>query len=1191
MTFSSPSNFPFSEQGDRHLQEQARQHFGVEAPELLQAIEQGLLDLAEGHSIPTVHSLMRAAHTLKGSSASVGLTSIQDLAHEIEDIFRALYDPNVPLDGEVQLLLLQAADGLKFLVEVELSGQGDPSLGIALMDQMSPVLEQLRERLGDPADAEIPTSVELGFDITQSIFESGVAQRLQELESALEAGDPVTLMELLATHADVFVGLAESLTLPGLAQIATLICQAIERDPSNIMAIATIALRDLRQSQSLVLAGDRHSGGDPSPELLDLAGEVSTLSISAPEQTSIPFQPELPDPLGVWDVEINGWDDPDDIDEISDPQESVWDDSPLNTDALTTLASPESEVDFLPVQPQDLPIAKQEPALPLESAPSLEEIEEIEEAAPSVPDSISKPSLNTALQDSLTRLQALAVLDSLSTEVVVAPQPSSPPLQPIQPAPTAPDPVIPLAEQIWFSVDATDDATEQEALNRSPAAEIQPEEMTLSGDPWALVALQQQSQPQSQLARVEPLPQPAQSVVLSPRSVESPETTKSETPEGSARMRADTVRVDVGLLQQLDTRIGDLLISQNQQANTGETLQETLRAFQTQLVEHLEHLGQLQPLSDQMWMPEASCLLPTPSAFNQNSDPPSHQPGWGSSPSDLAQDFDALELDRYTDLQLLMQSLLAQGSHLQALGDTLQQVGGQLLTQLESQNRLLSRVRDDVITARMVPLEDLFNRFPRMMRELALTHHKPADLILQGGHVLIDKGILEKLYEPLLHLLRNAFDHGIEPPDLRQSQGKSSKGQIHLTATTQGGQAVIEVRDDGRGLNWERIRQKAMEKGLLDPHRARSEAELRQVLFAPGFSTAEQVSDLSGRGVGLDVVREQLVALKGSITVHSQANQGTTFSLKIPLTLSVAKLLVCGAGSRRYAFWVDGIEQILLPTSGQILQSGSHRLLRLGQHLIPIRRLDQLFSHHYPLPETLPDSLANRDVANPDSSVQPTAPLLLLRHPRTPLAVEIDQLVGEQELVIKPLSPTITAPTYVYGASLMGDGGLLLVLEGIALVDQVLNRSDADARPNMSTPVQPVLPAAASVPVRPSPRILVIDDSVTLRQTLAQQLKQAGLQVLTAEDGQDALDQLRHNPDIQGILCDIEMPRMNGFQFLSQAQQDPVLSRIPVWMLTSRQSEKHRRLAKELGATAYLTKPYDPRVILDALSSIISVPA
>ncbi len=1138
----TPITDPTLSAADRRLQEQGRQHFLTEAPDLLQAIERGLLELAEGHSVPTVHGLMRAAHTLKGSSASVGLTSIRDLAHQVEDIFRALYDPHAPLDGEVQLLLLQVADGLRLLVEAEITGQGDPMLGEALVDQMAPVLEQLRERLGDAAEAAIPTSVELGFDITQSIFESGVAQRLQDLETAV-AGDPDTLQEVLATQAEVFVGLAESLSLPGLAQIASLILQAIERDPAQIEAIAMIALRDLRQSQAQVLAGDRESGGDPSPDLWALAGEDTRLVSSA-----TPERVELIDPSSLWaeDQALSAIESG--VDPI-DPLESIWGQGSLGDGPLNGLESEAPESEYTKLNSTELEIPEQAIGIPGSgSAMSLspDQVGDHGMATASVGAAADpagagvKPvvaAANVALHESLSRLQALAVLDSLSTEVV-APKATPVPVPDPHPAPPS------WPAQIWAAAETAASDTE---IPEEP--EIQPEDLVLNSDPWAMVAVQ--APPLSE-------PDPITPITLSPRRQDpAPQS------DSSPRLRADTVRVDVQLLQQLDTRIGDLLIAQNQQANTGETLLETLRAFQSQLTDHVDQLGQLQPLSDQMWMAETSCLLPTAA-----------QPR-SSGQAGLEQTFDPLELDRYTDLQLLLQSLLAQGAELQTLGDTLQQAGSQLLVQLESQNRLLSRVRDDVLTARMVPLEDLFNRFPRMMRELTLTHHKSVDLILRGGHVLIDKGILEKLYDPLLHLLRNAFDHGIEPSELRQQQGKDPKGQIHLSATTQGGQAVIEVRDDGRGLDWQRIHQKAIQKGLLDPRVAPTESDLRDILFTPGFSTAEQVSDLSGRGVGLDVVRSQLEALKGSITVQSQPQQGTTFSLRIPLTLSIAKLLVCEVGSRRFAFWVDAIEQILLPTQPQVLHSGSHRLLRLGQQLIPIRRLDQMLSHHYPLPELLADP-------PPPGSI---TPLLLLRHPRTPLAIEVDQLVGEKELVIKPLSSTIAAPAYIYGASVLGDGGLLLVLEGITLVDKALQTH----APTPANPAAPALPAQLDPPAQLPPRILVIDDSVTLRQTLAGQLRQAGLQVTTAEDGQDALDQLRHNADFDGILCDIEMPRLNGFQFLTQVKQDPGLKRIPVWMLTSRQSEKHRRLAQELGATAYLTKPYDPRAILEALGTVISI--
>jgi two-component system, chemotaxis family, sensor histidine kinase and response regulator PixL len=491
----------------------------------------------------------------------------------------------------------------------------------------------------------------------------------------------------------------------------------------------------------------------------------------------------------------------------------------------------------------------------------------------------------------------------------------------------------------------------------------------------------------------------------------------------------------------------------------------------------------------------------------------------------------------------------------------------------------------------MLPLGEVLNRFPRTLRDLSTTYHKPVKLKLSGTGVLVDKAALEKLYDPLLHLLRNAFDHGIEPPDFRKKQGKPEEGQIEIRAFHQGNQTIIEIKDDGQGLNLAKIGEKAVKIGLLTPEElaVMSADRIAELIFEPGFSTANQVSELSGRGVGLDVVRSQLQALKGMVLVSFAPGKGTTFTLRLPLTLTISKLLVCllnqdGTGqSTAIALPSDSIEEIIIPTAEQLKKSGAQRFLHWQKEIIPIYRLSDLLSYNCALPE-ISSSKVLTSVPIPDDWA---LPLLLLRRGQQLFALEVNRLLSEQELVIKPFSSAIASPSYSYGCTILGDGTIIPAINGGILLDRYLEpetiKTGVKSAADKSTSDSKSTPTATH-----STTILVVDDSATLRRTLALTLQKSGYRVVQAKDGREALDQLQQTTGVKLVICDIEMPNMNGFEFLGQRRRDPEMNKVPVAMLTSRSSEKHRQLAMHLGASAYFTKPFIEQQFLTSIQNIIS---
>ncbi|MBD0363857.1 MAG: response regulator, partial [Coleofasciculus sp. C3-bin4] len=575
-------------------------------------------------------------------------------------------------------------------------------------------------------------------------------------------------------------------------------------------------------------------------------------------------------------------------------------------------------------------------------------------------------------------------------------------------------------------------------------------------------------------------------------------------------------------------------------------------------------------------------------------------------------DFDSLELDNYGVLNSRLQELLEDMVQLEEAVDDIVLFAKQSDQTLEQQRQMLTQLRDELIWARMLPLGEVLNRFPRVLRDLSTRFHKSVNLKLSGTSVLVDKAVLEKLYDPLLHLLRNAFDHGIESPQDRIQQGKPEQGQIEIRAYHQGSQTILEVKDDGQGLDLESIRAKALELGLLTEQvlPMTSTNQLYELIFEAGFSTSKQVSELSGRGVGLDVVRSQMRSLKGTISVTSSPGVGTTFTLRLPLTLTIAKLLVCFVGSTALALPSDGVEEIVIPKASQLKDSGRERFLQWRGQIVPTYRLSDLLEYNCPWPDMSPSKALIAAPTPQDWSL----PMLVLCQDKHVLALEIDRLVTEQELVIKPFGSAIAPPSFTYGCTILGDGSLIPVIDGAVLLDQLLgHRAATSAVPAMkslpasvsevelldtdlaapSTEVQGSKPETSSPSKTPiktmkAPIVLVVDDAVALRRTLAFTLERAGCQVLQARDGREAIEQLQHSASVKLVICDVEMPNMNGFEFLSYRRQDSQLSKIPVAMLTSRSNDKHRWLAMQLGATAYFTKPYLEQEFVAAIKELIN---
>ena len=630
-----------------------------------------------------------------------------------------------------------------------------------------------------------------------------------------------------------------------------------------------------------------------------------------------------------------------------------------------------------------------------------------------------------------------------------------------------------------------------------------------------------------------------------------------------------TVRVDSSRLEKMNNLVGEMAINRDALSLQNDQLQGISRQLLSRFERFQAMVGQLREMSDQMLVAPERFGYATTSTGKIQDLPAAVYP---AVPSAATADFDPLEMDRYGALHPQFQEILENLVQLEESIDDITLFARQSNQLLDQQRNRLSQLQDEIIWARMLPLSEVVDRFPRMLHDLATTHQKPVQLKLAGEGVLIEKAILEKLHDPLLHLLRNAFDHGIESIDRRLEQGKPEQGQIAIRAYHRGNQTMIEIKDDGQGINLDRVRIRILQLGLLLPEQLMlmQPDQILEFIFEPGFSTADRVSELSGRGVGLDIVRSQLQSVKGTVTVRSVPGQGTTFTLALPLTLTITKLIVCLVGSAALALPADSVEEILTPQAAQMKQSGTQRLLAWRDQMLPVYQLGDLLAYGCPQLE-LPLSKAFVSVPTPTDWA---LPLLIVRQEQQLFAIEVDRLVTEQELVIKPFGSAIAPPSYLYGCTILADGSLVPIVDAVMLLsfNQV-----------QQAPQQP----PTHLPTPQVPTILVVDDAVTLRRTLALSLERNGFRVLQARDGREAIAQLQKNPFVKLIVCDIEMPNMNGFEFLSHRRQDNQIAAIPVVMLTSRSNDKHHWLARQLGATAYFTKPFLEQEFLGEIREIL----
>ena len=530
-------------------------------------------------------------------------------------------------------------------------------------------------------------------------------------------------------------------------------------------------------------------------------------------------------------------------------------------------------------------------------------------------------------------------------------------------------------------------------------------------------------------------------------------------------------------------------------------------------------------------------------------------------------DFDPLEMDQYSSLNQLSKSLAESASDLvdfkSTLSDKIRETEGLLL----QQSRIQAEIQESLMRTRLVPFDRMLPRLQRIVRQTSTTLNRPAELIVQNSEGELDRNILERLVTPFEHMLRNAIDHGLEDTADRIALNKPEVGSILLNISRQGTDVIVSFSDDGKGIDAEKIREKALSQGLLKEDQTLDSEELLQFIFHPGFSTAKSVTQISGRGVGLDVVQSEIKSLGGHVSVSSEVGKGTTFTIRVPTTVAVSDALMVKVGDQQYAVSLAQIDRIvrIAPSTLETYFNSKDDFFKIDGVNYKLRYLSEFVSNQ-PIPRL--------------NNVAHSLPVLLIKgNNGQTIALLVDQLVGSRaQIVVKPIGHQFANIGVVTGATILGDGQVCLILDGQNIARQIHGTQRVKH-------MQDQRDGSRSGNARRL--VMIVDDSVTVRKVTSRLLERQGYDIVTAKDGVDAIEQLENvRPDL--MLLDIEMPRMDGFEVTNLVRHHDIHRDLPIIMITSRTGEKHRERAFSLGVTHYMGKPFQEAELLANIQQLIA---
>jgi two-component system, chemotaxis family, sensor histidine kinase and response regulator PixL len=1143
---------------------QVKLQFLEEATDYLDAIESGLLGLGTGAvTDKQLDAILRAAHSIKGGAAMMGYTTLAGLGHHLEDYFKIIqYGRAEKPDAQVEQWLLATIDCLRQIVGFNRQGRdADPAW---LAEKVTPLFDRLRERLGDfdPEDEANMLAAESGEDIHSFIFETEVERCLTELEETAASGDSTnSLFDETIVSAEELDGLGQMLELPQLSSLCQSTIAHLTAQPHRTREIAALAIAAWRQTQAMVLIGQMGNlpieielPGSGIPSMAETNSQSTwggDLGYSTAGQTLV--QRDLGDfnldrPVTIADLGTS---------------ESIGDyamtfDANTSANDLAAFADPNTKIS----QPFSTITASDE----LEEIGTLAFDPDRTEYATQTEDQSEYDDLHlqTTIANEIhfqttvadEEPEVLNTIDSIHLHTTVAPEDE--------------DEIINGFDRLDLSGDLSMDLDTDASELLSDLSGFLPGPDEISN---TSVKIDRRNKPDAYLAKeaadllnaLDAAPEISAEIRA---NEERPTPDKPQT----APVADQTIRVATKQLEQIGDLFGELTIDRNGLNLHLQGLRQLVASLHNKVQQLEQSNAKLRAAYDRT-SGESSRALPEAETYDQTH-------------STLANEYtdrlDLLEFDRYSETHMLSQEVM----------DTIVQIE-EIATDLDVElidterttrdlNRTAKQLQTGLTQVRMRPISELFNRFPRAIRTLSVQHSKPVDLKLRGGDTPIERSTLEALNDPLMHLLRNAFDHGIEPSATRRANGKSATGTIEIAASYRGNQIVITIKDDGGGIDLDKIRAKVRKMGIGETEIARfKDNELIDLIFEPGFSTADKLTDLSGRGVGMDVVRTNIRALQGDIYIDTALGKGSTFTITVPFTLSVIRVLLVEINGLWLAIPSNIVEEILLLDPTQILTTAGQKLLQwadLTMRLVePAQYLD--------LSHTTPQIATN---ARPTIDC-PT--VLTIDQGQDIVAFQIDKFWGEQEVTIRKPQGNIKMPPGFTGCTILGDGRIVPLLDAVEFIRWLdgdlavataiqTNLNLTQDRDLSSTPTTPAAPVQRS-------RILVVDDSINVRRFVALTLEKAGYLVEQAKDGQEAVEKLQGGLIVQAVVCDIEMPRMDGYGFLATVKGQSQFKHLPVLMLTSRSGEKHRKIAMNLGANGYFSKPFKEQELLATLTQFV----
>ncbi|MFN3637360.1 MAG: Hpt domain-containing protein [Chloroherpetonaceae bacterium] len=547
--------------------------------------------------------------------------------------------------------------------------------------------------------------------------------------------------------------------------------------------------------------------------------------------------------------------------------------------------------------------------------------------------------------------------------------------------------------------------------------------------------------------------------------------------------------------------------------------------------------------------------------------------------SDILKEFSETEFDRFSDLDIISRDVRSAMLNLDETINELRNLSSVLSQNVTKVSSIANDLNREIVGMRMVPMRQMYTRFQRSFRDIAKAEGKEINLITEGEDTKMDKSVMEEIVEPVLHMVRNAIGHGIETPDVRIAHGKPPTGNLYLRAYQKGSRIILEVEDDGAGIPIDKVKAKAVRQGLLSQEEADAMPanKATELIFLPGFSTAEKITSLSGRGVGMDVVKNTIHQLKGTVTVETREGKGTKFTISLPITLAISQALLVSAGDHIYAIPLELVLETLAVSSDYLTtDEDGNKTISIRGEAYEFRYLNELLGYST-------EPLEYKTIHS----------VVVIGLDERKVAVAVEKLIGKEEIVVKSLGRHLRNVRGIIGATILGDGQVVIILDIEYLLRPIGERGEEvriQALPAPEAEPEEIQPTITKRK-RKGAKITVLhaDDSPSVRKYVQSVLKGANMEVISADDGLNALNRLTQpNANIDLIVSDLEMPRMNGFEFVTEVRKMDAYKDIPFIIVTARAGDKHRRTGLELGANAFLNKPFDPSQLIETIESYIA---